>query len=81
MMEYSSQDGKFTQEDVADLRSELLSSGLDNWQAAELVTSFMAARGYGVSTEGARNVATQIDATQVSLESMHQTLERIALVM
>ena len=80
-MDYSSQDGKFTQEDVADLRSELLGSGLDHWQAAELVTSFMAARGYGVSAEGARSVASGLDATQVSLEIMHQRMEQIALVM
>ena len=44
-MEISPSDGKFSQDDVADLRSELLSSGLDNWQAAELIASFLAARG------------------------------------
>ena len=81
MTDYASQDGKFTQEDIADLRTELLGSGLDNWQAAELVTSFMAARGYGVSTESARSVATGLDASQLSLESMHQQMELIALVM
>ena len=80
-MEFSSQDGKFTQEDVADLRSELLSSGLDNWQAAELVTSFMVTRGYGVSAEGARSVAYGLDASQICLESMHQRMEQIALFM
>lgn len=80
-MEISTQDGKFSQEDVADLRSELLGAGLDNWQAAELVTSFLAARGYGVSTQGARDVAMGLDASQVSLEAMHQQLEQIALVM
>lgn len=80
-METPSYDGKFTQEDVADLRSELLGSGLDNWQAAELVTSFLAARGYGVSPQGAREVAIGLDASQVSLEAMHQHLEQIALVM
>ena len=80
-MDFASQDGKFTQEDVAELRGELLGSGLDNWQAAELITSFLSARGYGVSPEGARDVATKLDATHVSLESMHRELELIALAM
>lgn len=80
-MEMASHDGKFTQDDVADLRNELLSSGLDNWQAAELITSFLAARGYGVSTEGARTVASHLDSTSFSLENMQRELEQIALPM
>jgi len=80
-MEMALDDGKFTQEDVADLRSDLLSSGLDNWQAAELITSFLAARGYGVSTEGARQVASHVDASNSSLETMRHELEQIALPM
>jgi hypothetical protein len=80
-MEMVSDDGKFTQEDVADLHSDLLSSGLDNWQAAELITSFLAARGYGVSTEGARHVASHLDASNSSLETMRHELEQIALPM
>ncbi len=80
-MEMASNEGKFSQGDVADLRSELLNSGLDNWQAAELIASFLAARGYGVSKEGARHMATHLDAAHISLASMHQELERIALPM
>ncbi len=74
-------DGKFTAEDVAGLRSELLQSGLDNWQAAELVSSFLNARGYGVSSEGARSVVTRFDASHSTLEFMHAELEQLALVM
>ncbi len=80
-MEMASHDDKFTQEDVADLRNELLGSGLDNWQAAELITSFLAARGYGVSTEGARTVASHLDSTSFSLENIQRELEQIALPM
>ncbi|AFL87305.1 hypothetical protein Terro_0984 [Terriglobus roseus DSM 18391] len=74
-------DGKFTAEDVASLRGELASSGLDSWQAAELVSSFLAARGYGISSDGARSVITRIDATHCTLECMQQELETLALVM
>jgi hypothetical protein len=74
-------EGKFNAEDVADLRTELLQSGLDSWQAAELISSFLSARGYGISTDGARSVVTGMDTTHSSLESMHQQLEQLALVM
>ncbi len=74
-------DGKFTAEDVADLRSELLQSGLDTWQAAELITSFLSTRGYGISAEGARDVLGVMDPQHSSVEVMHQKLERLALMM
>ncbi len=80
-MEATPIDTKFTAEDVAALRTELLQSGLDSWQAAELVSSFMSARGYGVSSEGARNVVTRIDAVHCNLACMQAELEQIALVM
>lgn len=60
-------DGKFSAEDVATLRVELLQSGLDSWQAAELVSSFLSLRGYGVSSEGARSVVTRIDSFHCNL--------------
>ena len=80
-MESTPVDGKFTAEDVASLRAELLSAGLDSWQAAELVSSFLTARGYGISSDGARRVVTRIDASHCTLECMHQELESLALVM
>ncbi len=80
-MEATQNDGKFTAEDVAALRSELLQSGLDSWQAAELVSSFLAARGYGVSSEAARGVVTHMDSFHSNLAGMHAALEQVALVM
>ena len=74
-------DGKFSAEDVATLRGELMQSGLDSWQAAELVSSFLAARGYGISSDGARSAVTRIDSLHCSLASMHAELELLALVM
>lgn len=80
-MDVTPPDGKFTAEDVATLRTELLQSGLDSWQSAELVSSFLSARGYGVSSEGARSVMTRIDSLHCNLACMHAELEQIALVM
>ncbi|MGI4755521.1 MAG: hypothetical protein ACRYGF_01590 [Janthinobacterium lividum] len=80
-MDVTPMDGKFTAEDVSALRTELLQSGLDSWQAAELVSSFLNARGYGVSSEGARNAMTRMDAFHCNLECMRAELEQIALVM
>jgi hypothetical protein len=39
---------KFTASDLATLRSDLLQSGVDSFKAAELVTSFLSGRGYGI---------------------------------
>lgn len=44
-----------------------------------MIASFLAIRGYGVSTEGARNVANRIDTAHISIEHMQQELEGIAL--
>jgi hypothetical protein len=74
-------DGKFAAEDVADLRSELLQSGLDTWQAAELISSFLSTRGFGISAEGARDMFLFMDPQHNTVEAMHQKLESVALVM
>ena len=74
-------DEKFTAKDVADLRAELQSSGLDSWQAAELISSFLGTRGYGISSDGARTVITRLDALHCTVECMQSELERVALVM
>ncbi len=80
-MEGTTNDGKFTAEDVANLRGELMQAGLDSWQAAELVSSFLSARGYGISSDGARSAVTRIDSLHCSLECMHAELELLALAM
>src|SRR5437870_804212 len=41
---------KFSVAEVASLRNELLTKGLDSWQAAELFHMFLAGRGYGISS-------------------------------
>ncbi len=71
----------FAVTDLETLRNELLQSGLDSWQAGELVSSFLAVRGYGVSAGEARQVATRIESESCSLECMRKELGRLALVM
>ena len=72
---------KFTVTDLSSLREELMQSGLDHWQAAELIGSFLGARGYGVSNHAARNAASRIESVGCSLRCMQEELEKLALVM
>lgn len=70
---------KFTATDLSSLRDELMQSGLDSWQSAELISSFLTIRGYGVSNHAARRAVTRIESG--SLKSMQEELEKLALVM
>ncbi|HWZ13308.1 MAG TPA: hypothetical protein VNX22_09235 [Acidobacteriaceae bacterium] len=72
---------KFTTMELESLRNELMQSGLDRWQSAELVSSFLIGRGYGVSREHAVDAASKIEGMGCNLTCMEQELERIALVM
>jgi hypothetical protein len=71
---------KFSVLEVAELRSELLQSGLDARDAAELMQSFLAGRGYGVSPEAAQAAAFAVEGSGCSLEVMQRELNRIAMV-
>ena len=72
---------KFTTTDVSSLREELKQTGLDSWQAAEVISSFLAVRGYGVSNHAARHAATRIESVGCSLKCMQEELEKLALAM
>ena len=72
---------KFATSDLSGLREELKQAGLDSWQAAELLSSFLALRGYGVSNQAARGVVTKIEGPGCTLEHMQRELEKLALVM
>lgn len=69
---------KFTASDLATLRSDLLQAGVDSFQAAELVTSFLSGRGYGISADEARGVATKIEGFGSTVETIQAELERVA---
>ena len=70
---------KFTATDLSSLREELLQSGLDSWQAAELISSFLNVRGYGVSNHGARGAVAATESGP--LTPMREELEKLAYVM
>ena len=71
---------KFTPTDLMTLRSELLQSGVDSFQAAEIVTNFLSGRGYGVCTNEARIVASAIEVHGATAEHIQAELERVARV-
>lgn len=71
---------KFPVAELAGLRTELLQSGIDSWQAAEMVTSFLSGRGYGADPGTVRELVYRIEGG-CSVESMQQELERVAWVM
>jgi len=71
---------KFPVAELAGLRTELLQSGVDSWQAAELVTTFLSGRGYGADPEVVRELVQRLEGG-CSLECMQLELERAAYVM
>jgi hypothetical protein len=72
---------RFADADLTGLREDLMKSGLDSWQAADLISSFLAARGYGVSTQDARTAAFRMESVTCSLRCLQEELEKIAYVM
>ena len=72
---------KFTPSDLLALRGELLQSGIDSFQAAEIVASFLSGRGYGISSHEARSVASRIEVPGATPERIQEELERVAWAM
>ncbi len=72
---------RFTPTDLLTLRKELLQSGVDSFQAAEIVANFLSGRGYGVSTHEARTAASRIECPGCTPEHIQRELERVAWVM
>ncbi len=71
---------KFPPDQLQMLRTELMHSGLDSFQAGELLTAFLAQHGYGVSRTEARDAATRIESVNFSLPILQEELERIAFI-
>jgi hypothetical protein len=72
---------KFPMSELEKLRGELMQSGIDSWQAAEVVSVFLAGRGYGVDNATIRDAVTRIDAFNGSTDAMQAVLETVAYVM
>jgi hypothetical protein len=72
---------KFADNELVNLRNELMRSGIDIWQAAEVLSAFLAGRGYGVIPEQARAAVVRLETAGCSAECMQSELEQLALVM
>ena len=72
---------KFTHADLMTLRTELLQSHVDSFQAAEIVSNFLSGRGYGVCSQEARKITSSLELHRATAESMQAELERVARVM
>ncbi|HEY5256151.1 MAG TPA: hypothetical protein VIJ53_15965 [Acidobacteriaceae bacterium] len=72
---------KFPTLELQELRDGLLQQGLDSWQAADLISSFLAGRGYGVSRQSARDAVLRADGISQSIDGMQAELEKLAMVM
>ena len=71
----------FPASDLSTLREELRQSGLDSWQAGELISAFLSGRGYGVSSSEARTAASRLESVGCNLQCMQEELSRLALMM
>jgi hypothetical protein len=67
--------------DLSELREDLRQAGLDTWHVAELLRGFLAERGYGVSYDDARRVASSVEIFTGPLNRMQETLEQRAVSM
>lgn len=72
---------KFSAADLAGLREELLHAHLDSWQAADVISHYLSARGYGVSNPAARSTASRLESAGYAVDQMQEEFERLALVM
>jgi hypothetical protein len=72
---------KFSMAELSRLRQELMQSGMDSRQAAELVTSFLSTHGYGVNSKLVPDALLRLEGTRCSVDCIQAELERVALVM
>lgn len=71
---------KFSSAELTNLRADLLRAGIDSRQAAEILTTFLMGRGYGVDSQRVMDAALRIERLTCSQECMQAELERVALV-
>lgn len=72
---------KFSMPELIQLRQELLQSGIDSRQAAELITAFLSVHGYGVNADLVPDALLRLEGSNCSVECIQAELERVAFVM
>ena len=80
-MNHTSKIERFSDTDLVNLRTDLQQCGIDSWQAAEVLSAFLAGRGYGVSAQRARDSIVRMEGIGCDLDCLQQELERMAFVM
>jgi hypothetical protein len=72
---------QFSAAQLRNLRTALMDSGIDSWQAADVLSAFLSGRGYGISPQRARDAIARLEGTDRALDYMQEELERVAVVM
>ncbi len=72
---------KFSELELSTLRTELTQSGIDSWQAAEVLSLFLAGRGYGINPELARTAVSRMELNRCGHDCLQAELEKVAWVM
>ena len=78
---------KFSMSELANLRNELQVYRDDSWQAADVVSAFLAGRGYGANPATIRKAVSVMEAFNRStnslkeMDAMQAALESVAYVM
>jgi hypothetical protein len=80
-VERTSKIEQFSAIQLGNLRTALMSSAIDSWQAADVLSTFLSGRGYGINAQAARDAIARLEGTNRALDSMQEELERIAVVM
>jgi hypothetical protein len=80
-VESTSKIERFSAIQLGNLRSALMDSGIDSRQAADVLSTFLTTRGYGVSPQMARDAIARLEGTDRALDCMQEELERVAFLM
>jgi hypothetical protein len=71
---------KFSAAELTNLRTELLRSQLDSWQAADLTANFLAGHGYGANAENLRALIANMEMSRCTLDCLQTALEGVAYI-
>ncbi len=72
---------KFNSDDLGALRTGLMQTELDSFQASELLAAFLNGRGYGADAQLVQDAVIRMEGGLCDPERMQSELERVALVM
>ena len=72
---------QFSANELTSLSQELRESGLDSFQCDAVLTSFLANKGYGVSSNQARLAVLRIGPGDFTLPRLQLELEKLAYMM